>query len=173
MAFDSISQLPIAVTTVGLEPVVSLSAVSAVGAGTALDGAVVRSTAVMSTTTSAGVTAGAVQLQGSLDGTHWFTLGSAVSTTAAKHNHADDGRERLRALRPRRSHDRDHRRHRDRLGRANRIRLGRRSYPTRRPPVTSKPAAASWTGTFFRRLLSDRPCPSVPAMCSRHSGAVV
>lgn len=83
MAFDSISQLPIAVTTVGLEPAVSLSAVSAVGAGTALDGAVVRSTAVMSTTTSAGVSAGAVQLQGSLDGAHWFNLGSPTSTTAA------------------------------------------------------------------------------------------
>jgi len=83
MAFDQVSQLPIEVHTLGIEPVVSLSAVSAVGAGTALDGAVVRSTAVLAVTTSAGVTAGAVQLEGSLDGSHWFNLGSAQSTTTA------------------------------------------------------------------------------------------
>jgi hypothetical protein len=83
MAFDAISQTPISVHTLGLEPIVSLSAVSAVGAGTVLDGAVVRSAAVLSVTTSAGVTAGDVQLEGSLDGTHWFNLGSALSTTAA------------------------------------------------------------------------------------------
>lgn len=83
MAFDSVSQLPISLHSVGMEPAVSLSAVSAVGAGTALDGAVVRSAAVLSVTTSAGVTAGAVQLQGSLDGTNWFSLGSAQSTTTA------------------------------------------------------------------------------------------
>jgi hypothetical protein len=83
MAFDSISGLPIAVTTTGLEPAVSLSTVSAVGTGTALDGAVVRPVAVMSTTASTGTTAGAVQLEGSLDRVNWFNLGSAVSTTAA------------------------------------------------------------------------------------------
>lgn len=69
--------------TSGLPPAVSLSAVSAVGGGSVLDGLAVRANAVMSVTTSAGVTAGAVQLQGSLDKTNWFNLGSAVSTTAA------------------------------------------------------------------------------------------
>jgi len=83
MAFDSVSRLPISVYTLGMEPAVSLAGVSAVGAGTALDGAVVRSTAVMSTTASAGTTAGAVQLEGSLDNANWVNLGSAVSTTAA------------------------------------------------------------------------------------------
>jgi hypothetical protein len=48
-----------------------------------LDGGVVRLNAVLAVTTSAGVSAGAVQLQGSLDGTNWFNLGSAVTTTTA------------------------------------------------------------------------------------------
>ncbi len=69
--------------TLGIAPVVSLSAVSATGAGTALDGVVVRQNALMSVTTSAGVSAGSVQMQGSYDGSSWFSLGSAVSTTAA------------------------------------------------------------------------------------------
>jgi hypothetical protein len=34
-------------------------------------------------TSGAGVSAGSVQLQGSLDGTNWYNLGSAVSTTTA------------------------------------------------------------------------------------------
>jgi hypothetical protein len=69
--------------TLGIAPVVSLSAVSATGPGTALDGVVVRQNALMSVTTSAGVSAGSVQMQGSFDGTNWFSLGSAVSTTSA------------------------------------------------------------------------------------------
>ncbi|WP_141120200.1 DUF6385 domain-containing protein [Mycobacterium malmoense] len=73
----------IGVYSLGLAPAVSLSAKSTVSTGTALDGLAVRSAAVMATTTSTGVSAGAVQLQGSLDGTNWFNLGSAVSTTAA------------------------------------------------------------------------------------------
>lgn len=67
----------------GLSPVVSLSAVSATGAGTALDGGVCHSNHTLVVTTSAGVTAGAVQLQGSMDGVSWLNMGSAVSTTAA------------------------------------------------------------------------------------------
>jgi hypothetical protein len=67
----------------GLPPAVSLTAVSTVQAGTALDGLCVRANAVISVTTSAGVTAGAVQLQGSLDGVNYFNLGSAISTTTA------------------------------------------------------------------------------------------
>ena len=69
--------------TNGLAPLVSLSAVSATGAGTALDGLVVRASAVATVTTSAGVSAGSVVLEGSLDGTNFVTLGSAVSTTSA------------------------------------------------------------------------------------------
>jgi len=69
--------------TAGTVPVKSLSAVSATGPGTALDGLAVRATAVMVVSSSAGVSAGSVQLQGSLDGTNYYNLGSAVSTSSA------------------------------------------------------------------------------------------
>jgi hypothetical protein len=69
--------------TGGIAPLLSLSAVSATGAGSALDGQVVRQNAVATITTSAGVSAGSVVLEGSLDGTNFVTLGSAVSTTSA------------------------------------------------------------------------------------------
>jgi hypothetical protein len=69
--------------TLGVAPVVSLSAVSATGPGAVLDGVVVRQNALMSVTTSAGVSAGSVQMQGSFDGVAYFPLGSAVSTTSA------------------------------------------------------------------------------------------
>ncbi len=40
-------------------------------------------TSTMVVTSWAGVSAGSVQLQGSLDGTSWFNLGTAVSTSTA------------------------------------------------------------------------------------------
>jgi hypothetical protein len=48
-----------------------------------LDGLCVRANAVATVTTSAGVSAGSVQLTGSLDGTNYYLLGSAVTTSAA------------------------------------------------------------------------------------------
>ncbi|TPG31757.1 hypothetical protein [Mycolicibacterium hodleri] len=69
--------------TLGISPAVSFSAKSATGPGTALDGLAVRSAAVLVVTTSAGVSAGSVQLQGSLDNVNWYSLGSAVTTSAA------------------------------------------------------------------------------------------
>src|SRR5271156_2966813 len=70
--------------TLGAAPVVSLSAQSATSATpVALDGTVVRLNATMVVTTSSGVSAGSVQMQGSLDGTNWFSVGSAVTTSAA------------------------------------------------------------------------------------------
>lgn len=69
--------------SLGLAPIVSLNNVSAIGAGTVLDGLAIRSAAVLSVTAATGVTAGAVQLEGSLDGANWFSLGDAISTTAA------------------------------------------------------------------------------------------
>jgi hypothetical protein len=66
--------------TLGIAPAVSFAARSTTGAGTALDGLAVRANAVMVVTTSSGVSAGSVQLQGSLDGTNWVSLGSAVTT---------------------------------------------------------------------------------------------
>jgi hypothetical protein len=74
----------IAVHTLGVAPIVSLSAKSATSATPAvLDALATRTTAVMVVNSSAGVSAGSVQLYGSLDGTVWYTLGSAVSTTSA------------------------------------------------------------------------------------------
>jgi hypothetical protein len=66
-------------------PLPSLTNVSAVGAGTALDSGIARAYHAMVVTTSAGVTGGVVQLQGSLDGTNWFNLPgtSSVTTSAA------------------------------------------------------------------------------------------
>jgi hypothetical protein len=83
MFYDSTGQVSIQQYTTGVRPLVSLSAVSSTGAGTALDGVVVRQNATMVVTSSAGVSAGSVQMQGSVDGTNWFNLGSAVSTTTA------------------------------------------------------------------------------------------
>lgn len=67
----------------GTAPVLSLNAATT-GNGSVLDAGVVRSTAVWSLTGSTSVSAGAATLQGSLDGTNWYALGSAVTvpTTA-------------------------------------------------------------------------------------------
>jgi purine-cytosine permease-like protein len=83
MAYTDPAGNRIAVYSLGIAPAVSISGKSAVNNGTVLDGLTVRSAAVISVTTSSGVSAGAVQLQGSLDSTNWFNLGSAISTTAA------------------------------------------------------------------------------------------
>jgi hypothetical protein len=70
--------------TSGVAPVVSLAGKSATSSvPVVLDGTVVRTNATMVVTSSSGVSAGAVTLQGSLDGTNWFALGSAVSTSSA------------------------------------------------------------------------------------------
>jgi len=83
MAYIGANSNTIEAHTLGLPPIVSLSAVSAVGAGAVLDGLAVRQNAVMAVTASAGVASGDVQLEGSLDGVNFFNLGSAVSTTTA------------------------------------------------------------------------------------------
>jgi hypothetical protein len=70
--------------TLGITPVTSLSAQSATTATpTVLDGLSLRTTAVMVVNTSAGVSAGSVQMMGSLDGVSYYNVGSAVSTTSA------------------------------------------------------------------------------------------
>jgi hypothetical protein len=72
------------VYSLGVAPVVSLSGKSATSSTpVVLDGLSLRTVATMVVTTSSGVSAGAVQLQGSLDSVNWVNLGSAVSTTAA------------------------------------------------------------------------------------------
>jgi hypothetical protein len=69
--------------TLGITPITSLSAVSATGAGTVLDGLSIRAFAVLVVSSSAGVSAGSVQLQGSLDAINWYPLGTAISTVTA------------------------------------------------------------------------------------------
>jgi hypothetical protein len=81
--FDSTNGTHVQPQTLALSPITSFTAKSATGPGSVLDGLAVRANAVMVVTTSAGVSAGSVQLQGSLDNSNWFNLGSAVSTTAA------------------------------------------------------------------------------------------
>lgn len=64
-------------------PIESLTNVSAAGAGTVLDCIQPQLQQVMVVVSGNGVSAGAVQLQGSLDGSNWFNIGSAVTTSAA------------------------------------------------------------------------------------------
>jgi hypothetical protein len=84
MAFIDSNGLAWEQHTTGVTPLVSLSAKSATNSvPVVLDGVVTRSTAVLVVNSSAGVSAGSVQLYGSLDGTNFYTLGSAVSTSSA------------------------------------------------------------------------------------------
>ena len=69
--------------TNGLPPILSLNAASAANTnGTVLDGLCVRSSAVIQIAASTGVTAGAVQLQSSLDGQNFWNVGSPITVTA-------------------------------------------------------------------------------------------
>lgn len=72
----------IPVFTSGIPPANSLTN-SGSATGTAVDGRVAHANAQMVVTSGAGVSAGSVQMQGSLDGTNWFNIGSAVNTNAA------------------------------------------------------------------------------------------
>lgn len=84
MAYSTPDGGSIQATTNGVPPIASLTAASATSAvGAVLDGVTVRQNAVISVTSSAGVSAGSVQLLGSLDGVNFHALGSAISTTSA------------------------------------------------------------------------------------------
>jgi hypothetical protein len=75
---------PVTPQTQGLAPAISLTNVSAVTNGTALDGLSVRANAVLTVTTGVGVSAGTVVAQGSQDNVNWAAIsGLTVSTTAA------------------------------------------------------------------------------------------
>lgn len=70
--------------TTGLPPVHSLTAASATNAtSTVIDGVVVRTNSILVVVTGAGVSAGAVKVQSSLDGTNWYAIGSPLSVSAA------------------------------------------------------------------------------------------
>lgn len=83
MAVSDGNAAAIVQNTYGQAPVQSINAQSTVQNGAAYDGLVTRTVACMVVVSSTGVTAGSVQMQGSLDGTNWYNLGSAVSTTTA------------------------------------------------------------------------------------------
>jgi hypothetical protein len=48
-----------------------------------LDGVVVRTNSLLVVVTGTGVSAGAVKIQGSLDGSNWYAIGSALAVSAA------------------------------------------------------------------------------------------
>lgn len=84
MAFQLNNETAIQAYTDGLPPVQSLTAASATSAtSTVLDGVVMRTNSTLVVVTGAGVSAGAVTIQGSLDGTNWYAIGSALSVSAA------------------------------------------------------------------------------------------
>lgn len=84
MAFQNGVGNSIQAVTHGLPPTHSLTAATATTATAAvLDGVVVRTNSIVVVATGAGVSAGAVSVQGSLDGTHWYPIGSAMSVSAA------------------------------------------------------------------------------------------
>jgi hypothetical protein len=67
----------------GLPAQISIGSQSTTGPGGTLDGGACRSNHTMVVSSSAGVSAGSVQLEGSLDGLSWFNMGAAVSTITA------------------------------------------------------------------------------------------
>ena len=77
--------VPVSLGVAGFLPVASLTAVSAIQNGATLDNQGVRNNHSLTVTTSAGVSAGTVVLQGSQDGVNFFGFSPAVtiSTTAA------------------------------------------------------------------------------------------
>ncbi len=78
--------------TTGMPPAHSLTAASATNATSkVLDGVVVRTNSILVVVTGTGVSAGAVKIQGSLDGTNWYTIGSALSVSAASTVYSQTG----------------------------------------------------------------------------------
>jgi hypothetical protein len=67
----------------GGKPFVSILNGAAVANGTQWDNGSCRATHTIVAATSAGVAAGGVQLQGSLDGVSWFNIGAALPCAAA------------------------------------------------------------------------------------------
>jgi hypothetical protein len=67
----------------GGAPLKSIAAGTALASGTARDNGSCRNNHNIVAVTSAGVSAGGVQLQGSLDNVNWFPLGAALPCAAA------------------------------------------------------------------------------------------
>ena len=83
---------PVEAITYGLPPVHSLTAASATTATAAvLDGQVLRTNSMLVVSTGTGVSAGAVQMQASMDNVHWYNVGSALSVSAASTTYTQAG----------------------------------------------------------------------------------
>jgi hypothetical protein len=80
-SFNPTTDPGVQLVATGLSGFTSLSGVSALGAGAAMDGGVCHANHTLVVTTSVGVTVGVVQLQGSLDGVTWFNLPGTSSVT--------------------------------------------------------------------------------------------
>lgn len=84
MAYQVSSGNSIEAITHGLPPVHSLTAASATTAtSTVLDGVVMRTNSILVVVTGTGVSAGDVKIQGSLDGSAWYPIGSPLAVSAA------------------------------------------------------------------------------------------
>jgi hypothetical protein len=84
MGYQASHGVAIAAFTTGVGPVESLTAQSATTATPlVLDAGTARPNATLVVTTSSGVSAGVVQLQGSMDGQNWFNVPSSSITTSA------------------------------------------------------------------------------------------
>lgn len=78
--------------TYGLPPVHSLTAASATTAtSTVLDGVVMRSNSLLVVVTGAGVSAGDVKIQGSMDSVNWYAIGSPLAVSAANTVYTQSG----------------------------------------------------------------------------------
>jgi hypothetical protein len=84
MAFQNGVGNTIEAITHSLPPAHSLATASATTATpVVVDGVVMRTNSLLVVVTGTGVSAGDVQLEGSLDGTHFYPIGSALAVNAA------------------------------------------------------------------------------------------
>jgi hypothetical protein len=84
MGYQASHGVAVAAFTTGVGPVQSLAAQSATTATpVVLDAGTVRPNATLVVTTSAGTSAGVIQLQASMDGINWWNVSSGSITTSA------------------------------------------------------------------------------------------
>lgn len=84
MAYQNGAGNTIEAYTTGLPPVHSLAAASATNAtSTVLDAVTVRTNSLLVVVTGSGVSAGDVEIEGSLDNSNWYAIGSPLAVSAA------------------------------------------------------------------------------------------
>jgi hypothetical protein len=80
--YDSLGR-PVEEVAYGVQPVLSLDAVSAVTDGLPLDNTAARSNHLAAVSVSPGVTGGEIALDGSLDGVNFFLIGEPLTLASA------------------------------------------------------------------------------------------